>query len=97
VNADHYGLLDAFEDAAVNFHLEQTDTAERRRKEAWNRLAAAIEGASKYDEVDRNARAYGWEAGRCGELRVSYESSSDNPFLDPDWRDAIHDAPEETR
>jgi len=38
-----------------------------------------------------NARAYGWEAGlRYGqshevELRRVYESSAQNPFVDPNW------------
>lgn len=39
------------------------------------------------EEVDRNARAYGWEIGRGHPLVEQIESTSeDNPFLSPDWR-----------
>lgn len=39
------------------------------------------------EELDRNARAYGFEIGR-GQRTDSdqIDSSPDNPFLDPDWR-----------
>ncbi len=41
------------------------------------------------DEIDRNARAYGFEIGRGQALAERIESSEDNPFLDPNWRDLI--------
>lgn len=39
------------------------------------------------EDLDRNARAYGWEIGRGKTLGETVEMSPDNPFRDPDWRD----------
>lgn len=36
-------------------------------------------------EIDRNARAYGFEIGRGRPVQDVVASSPDNPFLDPDW------------
>lgn len=36
-------------------------------------------------EIDRNARAYGFEIGRGHPLGELVAVSKDNPFLDPDW------------
>lgn len=36
-------------------------------------------------EIDRNARAYGFEIGRGHPLGELVTTSEDNPFLDPDW------------
>jgi hypothetical protein len=55
-------------------------------------------------EIDRNARAYGWEIGRGKELQDHIEISPDNPFKDLSWvtkvirtvNDAGVDAPPET-
>lgn len=45
---------------------------------------------AQLDEIDRNARAYGWEIGRGHPLTDRIESTSeDNPFLRADWRDRI--------
>lgn len=41
-------------------------------------------------EVDRNARAYGWEIGRGQALAETIEFSDDNPFVDPNWRNRIN-------
>lgn len=41
------------------------------------------------DEMDRNARAYGWEIGQGREIATDVEFSDDNPFKDPNWRDNI--------
>jgi len=38
-------------------------------------------------EIDRQARAYGWEIGRGRSMDEKIDASPDNPFLDPDWRD----------
>lgn len=43
------------------------------------------------DEIDRNARAYGFEIGRGRALAEGIETSEDNPFLSPNWRDAIEE------
>ena len=43
--------------------------------------------APMLDEMDRNARAYGWEIGRGREVVTNVEFSDDNPFKDPNWRD----------
>ncbi len=40
-------------------------------------------------EIDRNARAYGYEVGKGQELRAHIESSEDNPFLDASWQDKV--------
>lgn len=47
-------------------------------------------GVSDLAEIDRNARAYGWEVGRRGiEPTAVTETSEGNPFIDPDWRDRM--------
>lgn len=38
------------------------------------------------DNIDRNARAYGWEIGRGHTLTATITSHEPNPFHDPDWR-----------
>lgn len=44
------------------------------------------------DEIDRNARAYGYDVGRGHPLTKEIaEVSEDNPFLDPNWRDHVED------
>lgn len=44
----------------------------------------------KLDEIDRNARAYGWEVGHGHPLTDKIESTSEeNPFLRANWRDYI--------
>jgi hypothetical protein len=41
-------------------------------------------------EIDRNARAYGWEIGHRGIAPTEVtETSEGNPFMDPDWRTAV--------
>jgi hypothetical protein len=40
-------------------------------------------------EIDRNARAYGYEVGRGKSLAKGVETSEDNPFLDLNWRDHV--------
>lgn len=43
------------------------------------------------EEIDRNARAYGFEVGRGHPLRLHVVSTSeDNPFMDKEWRSKIH-------
>lgn len=39
-------------------------------------------------EMDRNARAYGWEIGRGQAIGPEIDTTPGNPFLDPDWRTA---------
>ena len=47
-------------------------------------------------EIDRNARAFGWEVGRGQPIATILRKISDNnPFMDPDWRDNIGSEPEE--
>lgn len=41
------------------------------------------------ENMDRNARAYGWEVGKHGQLIDRPPFSDDNPFLDANWRDNI--------
>lgn len=41
------------------------------------------------DEMDRNARAYGWEIGHGQPLVRELEFSPENPFINPNWRDDV--------
>lgn len=42
------------------------------------------------EEIDRNARAYGWEIGNGHPLAERIEElSDDNPFLDKKWREKM--------
>lgn len=51
-----------------------------------------LDGTAMVDEIDRNARAYGWEVGRGAPLKHgTISTSSDNPFLESNWRDQIID------
>lgn len=47
---------------------------------------------SRLEEIDRCARAYGYEIGRGQALGREIVASQDNPFLDPHWRDRIVDS-----
>lgn len=40
-------------------------------------------------EIDRNARAYGWEVGRGKTPAEVINMSRDNPFADPNWAVAV--------
>lgn len=45
---------------------------------------------SKLEEIDRTARAYGWEIGRGRPIVQQMEDiSPSNPFLDPNWRETF--------
>lgn len=46
-------------------------------------------GPTNPEEIDRNARAYGWEVGKHGQLDPTVGLSPDNPFADPNWRDRV--------
>jgi hypothetical protein len=43
------------------------------------------------DEIDRNARAYGFEIGRGKALTKNLNMSDDNPFLESSWRDNVQE------
>lgn len=47
------------------------------------------------DEMDRNARAYGWEIGQGKPLTQVLDFSPDNPFLYLNWRDNVQITPME--
>ena len=38
------------------------------------------------NEMDRNARAYGWEIGHGQPMTQVIDFSPENPFIDPNWR-----------
>lgn len=38
------------------------------------------------DEIDRSARAYGWEIGNGQSIVAKLNTSKSNPFMDPNWR-----------
>lgn len=40
-------------------------------------------------EVDRNARAYGYEIGRGAPITAQLDATDGNPFLDRDWSKGI--------
>lgn len=39
----------------------------------------------QFRELDRHARAYGWEIGRGKKIGKAVTASSDNPFLKEGW------------
>lgn len=41
------------------------------------------------EEMDRNARAYGWEIGQGAKIDHMVDASEENPFLDVNWRDQL--------
>lgn len=41
------------------------------------------------EEMDRNARAYGWEIGQGAKIDHMVDASEENPFLDVNWRDVL--------
>jgi hypothetical protein len=43
----------------------------------------------RFEETQRNARAYGYEVGFTGQLIPTFNSSPNNPFLDPNWADSV--------
>jgi hypothetical protein len=47
------------------------------------------------EEMDRNARAYGWEIGNGQDLKDVIDVHDENPFLTSNWRDNVSrtDAP----
>lgn len=48
------------------------------------------EEEARIEEVDRSARAYGWEIGKGHPLSERIEQlSPENPFLDKNWRERI--------
>lgn len=52
--------------------------------------AAADTVLAIVDEIDRNARAYGWSVGQGAPLtEVLVDVSDANPFLDPNWRERV--------
>lgn len=61
-------------------------------KEEFNNLASTERDwirvtQEQMDELDRCARAYGWEVGRGKPLADSFELSPDNPFAFEYWRE----------
>jgi hypothetical protein len=68
-------------------HIE--DVHQTLRNLSVNIKAVSLElreRAKKTAEIDRNARAYGWEVGRGHPLAERIESTDpSNPFLAPDW------------
>lgn len=45
-------------------------------------------------EIDRNARAFGWEVGRGAPLTRIVASSPENPFLNKDWDKMMKETPD---
>lgn len=82
----------------MTFDPEQRNhtNAVKAQTRATEKLTTAIENHDKLtrelamrnqEEMDRNARAYGWEACRQGTLAENFTSlSEDNPFINPNWR-----------
>lgn len=48
------------------------------------------------EDIDRAARAYGWEIGRGKNLAEVVELSDDNPFKNSNWRELIESSEVET-
>lgn len=57
--------------------------------------AGKSEMDKQLEEIDRNARAYGFEIGRGHPLTTDlHEISPDNPFMNKNWREQTEDGPE---
>jgi len=41
------------------------------------------------EEIDRCARAYGWEIGRGQPFALKIETVEENPFANPNWRENV--------
>jgi hypothetical protein len=46
---------------------------------------------SSHDEIDRCARAYGWEIGNGAKMGRVIELSDNNPFKHADWRQRMEE------
>lgn len=46
-------------------------------------------GTPVHEEIDRCARAYGWEVGRGQPMGKQITTSPDNPFMNIHWRDEL--------
>lgn len=49
--------------------------------------------ASWASEIDRNARAYGWEVGRGRAMAEILALSKENPFGNPEWVEYVSPPP----
>lgn len=56
-----------------------------------NTLRLMIKRRLKIAEIDRCARAYGFEVGRGQPLANTVTTSPGNPFLDPEWRSRLEE------
>lgn len=52
-------------------------------------VIARVVPLDKLDEIDRNARAYGFDVGQGAPLAEKLTTSAANPFLDPNWREQL--------
>lgn len=52
-----------------------------------DRLRGKRRGKQKLEDMDRQARGYGWEIGRGTKIEPMVQTSDDNPFLDPNWKE----------
>lgn len=88
------GILGAAHDPAVKMlHLRSGfgwTNAEEIRPALEAHLAKIVAEHPVTVEIDRNARAYGWEVANGHPLTDKIEETSpENPFMSPDWRDGI--------
>jgi hypothetical protein len=71
-------ISNAYYDARNNGH-----TMEQAADDATDAVLGIVA------EIDRNARAYGWDVGHGRPLSEQLESHPDNPFMDPDWSSGL--------
>lgn len=62
----------------IGCRIESKGCLHHAKKAKWQQEAL--------DEMDRNARAYGWEIGRGKPMTRQMEMSPDNPFIQEDWK-----------
>jgi hypothetical protein len=75
----------------LHLHVEADHAELDRRLIA---IEAAVPTAADLEEIDRNARAYGFEVGRGQALTAQIAGlSDDNPFVKKGWRDGVSAAP----
>jgi hypothetical protein len=70
--------------AALQFDADLAQAVTTVAPEMPSDLVLAV--TALVQDMDRNARGYGWEVGRGQPLREVMTASPDNPFMDPDWQ-----------
>lgn len=83
-------LAQRFTRLSMYDHSAGHELTTEERRAISQQIYDLIEKVEGVDEIDRNARAYGFEVGRGHPLTKKItELSPDNPFRVPEWKDEI--------